>query len=145
MEEHALALALVVAHGSLDLFGGGDVQLRVIGIARELHIAAILHGEGLQRDHLQGIFHLTAGEGITAFQVDAIRVVFHSEFATTNQIDIVGLVGIQVAHDTGSLGDVDPQVGLKASGCGADNDRLGGVAEIGKLHQLIQSVICRQR
>ena len=43
------------------------------------------------------------------------------------------------------MGDVYAQIGFEARRCGTYNDGLGRVAEIGKLHQLIQTVIGRQR
>ena len=51
VEEDTPAWSVIIADSCLHLFGGCDIQFRVIGIACELHITAVLDCEGLQRNH----------------------------------------------------------------------------------------------
>ena len=93
----------LAADSGLGVLGGGDVESGIHRIACELHIAAILDGEGLQRDDWQRVFHLTVGEGVTACEVDAFVIIFHAQVAAAHQVDVVALLGIKITEDAGSL------------------------------------------
>ena len=126
------------------MFGGGDVESGIHRIASEFHIAAVLDGEGLQRDDGQRVFHLTVGEGVTTCEVDAFVIVSQAQVAATHQVDVVALFSIEVTEDTGSLRHADCQVGLDTSGGGTGDNDLGGIAEVCELYQLVETVVGRQ-
>ena len=141
VEYYASACADIVSDGGFGTLGGGDVQPRVHRVARELHIAAVLDGEGLQRDDGQRVFHLTAGEGIAACEVETLIVVFHAQVASAGQVGIVSLLGVEVADKMGTLRHGDGEVDIHTCGLGTSDDGLDGVGEVGELHQFVETVV----
>ena len=145
VEGHAAAGAFLVADGGLGALSGGDVQPWVHRVARKLHIAAVLDGEGFQRDDGQRVFHLTVVEGVAAGEVDAFVVVFHTQVAAAREVYVVGLLRVEVAHEVGTFRHADGEVYIESGWLRTGEDGLGGVAEVGKLHQIVEAVVCRER
>ena len=65
----------------------------------------------------------------------------HAQRSSAHEVDIVGVVGIEVGHDVCSLGHVDGHVHLESVQHGALDDDLCGVAEVGELDQFLQVVV----
>ena len=96
------------------------MQLRVHGVARELDVAAILYGKGLERDDGERVFHLAAVEGVAAGEGELVGgVVAHAQVAAAYQRDVVGVVGVEHAHDVGRLVDRHAQLHIQAANGGA--------------------------
>ena len=92
--------AAALAYGGLDALGSGDVQLRVHGVARELDVAAVLYGKGLERDDRERVFHLAAvgREASRQAHVALLRKA-HGEVAATFKVHIVLPVFTQTAAE----------------------------------------------
>ena len=126
------------------MLSGRDVQRGIHRIALKLHIAAVLDGEGLQRDDRQRIFHLASIQGIAPREVETLVIILHAEVTTAHEVDIVRLFNIEVADNVGTMIHGDGQIGIKSCRYGLGDDGLDGIAEIGKLHQLVETVIGRE-
>ena len=103
VEGHTSAYTSIVADGCLSTLCGCYVQTGIHGVARKLHVAAVLDCEGLQWNDWQRVFHLATAERVAACQVDAFIVIFHSQVAASRQVDVVGLLWIKVADEVGTL------------------------------------------
>ena len=114
VERHVPAYAAFVGHVGLGALCGRDVQPGIHGVARKLHITAVLDGEGLQRDDRQRVFHLTAGEGVTACQVDALGVVSQAQVTATCQVGVIGLFRVEVTDEVCTFRHADGEVDIEA-------------------------------
>ena len=74
VEQHAAALTIFRTHGGTMALGGRDVQRGIAGLAGELHVAALLQREGLQRDDGQRVFHRAGVDGVAAGEVQAVGI-----------------------------------------------------------------------
>ena len=144
VEYHTAADTSIVADGGFGSLGGGDVQSWVHRVASELYITAVLDVEGLQRDDGQRVFHLTAGERVTACKVETLIVILHTQVTTASQIGIVGLLGVEVADEVSAFRHADGEVDIHTCGLGTRDDGLGGVGEVCELHQLIETIVGRE-
>ena len=98
--------------------------------------------EGLQRDDGQGIFHLTAADGVAAPHHNLVDgIVLQAQAASANNVYIVGVVGIEVAIHMGAIVDVDVEVHIEARERRTVDDILGRVLQINKLHKALQLVV----
>ena len=146
LEVHSPALLSVGAHRGPRLLSGCDVQFRVHHISRELYVAAVLYGEGLERNHRQGVFHLTVAERILAREAEFVeRVVSHTQVAASHKVDIVGVVGIEITHHVGSLVHSHRENHVETRQRRMLHGLLSGVAEIGEFHQFVHLVVGGQR
>ena len=130
----------------LGLLGGGNVQRGVHHLARKLDIRAVLDGKRLQRNDRQLILHLTVGQRIATRQLQIVgRRVDHTQRTATHQIDIVGVVAVEVGFNVGALRHVDGHIHAETRQRRPLDDHLGGVAEVYELHQRLHLVVGSQR
>ena len=144
VEGHRACCARLVAHICFHSLCSCDVQFRIHRIASKLYVAALLNSEGLKRNYRQRVLHLTARQCIATRKVNTIRVIFHSKVAATHNINVVRLVGVKVADDVRTLRYIYIKVDIKSRWRWLGNNSLCRIAKVGKLNQLIQSVIGRQ-
>ena len=71
--------------------------------------------------------------------------ILHTQRAAAHQVDVVGVVGVEVGHDVRPLRHVEGHVHLESVQHRALDDDLCGVAEVGELDQLLQLVVGGQR
>ena len=113
VEDDAAPIAVGIVHTGLGALRGLDVQRRIHRLARKLNIRTILDDERLERNDRQRVFHLTVRQGVTTAQLQVVsRRVQHAQRAAAHQVDIVGVVGIEVGHHVGTLGYVYSHVHL---------------------------------
>ena len=142
VEGHAAPYPAVVRHSSLGALGSGNVECGVHGFASELDIGAVLDGEGLQRNDRQRVLHLAIGQRIATPQSQVVsRAVLHAQGAATHEVDVVGVVGIEIGHDVGTLRHVDAHVHLETVQRRAFDDHLCRIGKVGELDQLVQMVV----
>ena len=145
IEIHYPTRSRAFIHGRLHMLGGSDVETGIKRVAGKLDVAAVLYGEGLERDNGQRILHLTVAEGVASGKCEFVyRIIAHHQIAATHQVDIVGMVGIEHTQDTGSLVDGQAQPHVQARDDRPLHHLLGGVAEVGKGNQFVELVVCRQ-
>ena len=129
---------IVARYGSFSTFGGSNVQRRIHQVARELNIRTILDGKRLQRNDGQRVFHLTIGEGITTRQTKVVgRTIGHAQRTTTHKVDEVGMVGIEVGHDMGSVRYFKGHIHRESSERRTRNNYLSSITKVLELHQVI--------
>ena len=146
LEIYAATYAALIGNRGFHLLCSRDVERGVHDIARKLYVAAVLYGKRLEWNDGHRILHLSVAQGVFAQQPQRLCwVIGHAQRASAHQIHIVRLVGIQVGNDMCSLRDVDGHVHAEASHLRTAHYGLGGVAEVSKLHQLVQLVVGSQR
>ena len=102
--------------------------------------------ECLQRDDWQGVFHLTLVERIAPVELEIVHVaVYKAQLSAPLEVDVVRLVGVQRAHDSRALLDVEHQFHVQPAQLrrAALYDR-GRVAEVSECHNLAQPVVRAQ-
>ena len=139
---HAAPHPIGSRHGGFGFFLCRDVETGVEGVACELHIAAILNGECFERYYRQGILHLAIAQGVAPVQTDALHIaVVHLQHTAASEVDIVGVVGIEVGHDVGTGGYIEAHVHHKSADGRLIHTDLRGVGEVAELHQFIELVV----
>ena len=103
------------SHIGLGTFGGHDVEFGVHWVAGKLDVTTVLNGEGLERYDGKRIFHLSVVEGIFSCKAKlSLGIVRHAQTTSANQIDIIGMVGVEITHHMRSLVDVHGHVHIES-------------------------------
>ena len=146
LECNAAAGSAVIGHGCLVLFCGGDVESRIHRVAREFGIAAVLDGKCLERNYGQRIFHLTRTYSIASVQTQSVAgSILHTQVASTNEVNIVGVVGIECAQHMRTVVDIDREVHVESVDWRTCHDHGIGVAEVDKLNESVELIVGAER
>ena len=142
LECNAAAGSAVIGHGCLVLFCGGDVESRIHRVAREFGIAAVLDGKCLERNYGQRVFHLTRTYSIASVQTQSVAgSILHTQVSSTNEVNIVGVVGIECAQHMRTVVDVDREVHVESVDWRTCHGNGIRVAEVDKLHESIELIV----
>ena len=77
-------------------------------------------------------------KGVPTHDLDGFRwIVTHTQITATQQVDVIGLVGIEHANDTGSLINGYAHQHVKAIELRPTHHLNRGIIKVGKLHQLV--------
>ena len=145
IEVDAPSYSITARNGSLGAFHSSNVQRGVHRITRKLNIRTILDSKRLQRNDGQRVFHLTVRQRITSRQLQIVsRRIAHTQRTTSHQIDVIGVVSIEVGHHMGTLRHLKGHIHCESVECWTLNDNLRSIAEVSKLDQIVQLIVCSQ-
>ena len=98
----------------------------------------------MQRNDRQRVFHFSRAEGVAPEELEiACRVEEHTQVATADEVDIVGMVSVQRANNVRLLVYFNAHGHRKSAHVGSHFDRFGyRIAEVRELDEVVHLAVC---
>ena len=138
-------LSSVLWHRCFCTFRCGYVEAWVHRVARKLYIAAVLNSKCFERDYRKRVFHLSVVQGVSSGEHDVIgRIILQTQVASSCQIDIIWLVGIDITYNVCTACNANCHVYIKSGQCRTTDGCLCRVIEICEFYKFIKPVVIGQ-